>query len=474
MTNDALPVPAVPAVPTGPPGPAVPTPPPGPTARAAPAGPPAPTAPTAPTEPTTPTVRRGGVVRGALLDTGYLLPALPVAVLSFTLVVTGLSLAAGLLVTVVGVGVAVVTLYVGTGFEKLERARLAARGTTLAPIVYTRPTGSGVRRALAPLADPRRWATALHAVGALPIAVVTWSVAVTWWAGALGGLTYWFWSRWLPDAGDDGSLAALLGLPVSESVLNLVLGLVFAATMPAVLRGSAEVHAAWARLLLTGASRSALAAQVQDLSDRRSAAAAAEAQSLRRLERDIHDGPQQRLVRLAMDLSVAERRLADDPDAARELLGAAREQAAETLAELRALSRGIAPPVLADRGLAAAVSAVAARATVPTSVDVDLPPGVRPPQPVENAAYFVVTEALANVAKHAGASSAAVAIAPVADDAGRSLVVEVRDDGVGGAALAKGHGLAGLADRVEGLDGRLAVDSPAGGPTVVTATIPWR
>lgn len=415
--------------------------------------------------------RLGAIVRRTLRDTAYLLPTYPIAIASFVVLLTGLSLAAGLLVVVGGVLVAVATLWVGTVFAAVERARLAARGTELAPIVYTRPTGGLLSRSLATLRDPRRWATVLHGIGALVLSTVTWTVAVSWWAGTLGGLTYWFWSRWLPE--DNTSLADLLRLPVSESVLNLVFGVLLLVTMPAVLRWCAEAHAGWARLLLTGASRAALAAQVQDLTERRSAAAAAEAQSLRRLERDIHDGPQQRLVRLAMDLSVAERRLADDPDAARALLGEARTQAAETLAELRALSRGIAPPVLADRGLAAAVSAVAARATMTTSVDVALPDGARPTESVETAAYFVVTEALANVAKHADAAHAHVAVTTEVHDGARVLLVRVHDDGVGGAALAKGHGLAGLADRVEGLGGRLAVESPVGGPTEVVATLPW-
>ncbi|MBX9246821.1 sensor domain-containing protein, partial [Actinotalea ferrariae] len=290
-----------------------------------------------------PSARRAGVgalARRTLRDTAYLLPTFPIAIASFVVLVTGLSLAAGLLVIVGGVLVAVATLWAGTAFGALERVRLAARGTQLAPVVYTRPTGGLLARALATLRDPRRWASVLHGIGALALASVTWSVAITWWAGTLGGLTYWFWSRWLPA--DNTGLVELLDLPVSESVLNLVFGLILLLTMPTVLHWCAEAHAGWARLLLTGASRAALAAQVQDLTERRSVAAAAEAQSLRRLERDIHDGPQQRLVRIAMDLSVAERRLADDPEAARALLGEARTQAAETLAELRALSRGIA------------------------------------------------------------------------------------------------------------------------------------
>lgn len=214
--------------------------------------------------------------------------------------------------------------------------------------------------------------------------------------------------------------------------------------------------------------------QVAALEQRGASAAAAETSALRRLERDLHDGPQQRLVRLGMDLAAAERRLETDPAEARRLLEEARAQTAETLAELRELSRGIAPPILTDRGLAAALAPVAARAAVPVTLDVVLPADAgRPDASVEAAAYFVVSEALTNVAKHAAARSAVVRVDAVGEGAERVLAVEVHDDGVGGADLAKGHGLAGLADRVEGLGGLLSVTSPEGGPTVVRATLPW-
>ncbi len=404
-------------------------------------------------------------------DSAYLLGALPVAIASFTLLVTGLSLAVGLAVVWVGVPIGGGTLALATWFERLERARLAARGTTLAPIAYAPVPGLGLRAQVRRMADPRRWAAVLHGIGALGLAVVTWSVAVIWWAGTLGGLTYWFWQRWLPENGSDG-LARLLNLPVGDSVVNLVIGVIFLATLPVVLRWCAAGHVAWARALLTGTSRRALEAEVADLTARRTAASAAETDALRRLERDLHDGPQQRLVRLGMDLSAAERRLADDPQAAQRLLAEAREQAAETLAELRTLSRGIAPPVLADRGLAAALAPVAARCTVPTDVEVTVPD--RPSPATETAAYFVVTEALVNVAKHASASGASVRVGPQDQNAARVLQVEVRDDGVGGATPAKGHGLAGLAARVEGLGGTFSVSSPVGGPTLVLAILPWQ
>jgi signal transduction histidine kinase len=425
----------------------------------------------------TPAMFGPGTLRSLGLDSAYLLLALPITITSFTVLVTGLSLAAGLLITVVGIPVAVATLAAAVGFGRLERARLAARGTVLAPVSYAPPRGTGFRGMFGRLADPLRWAAVLHGLGAMALSIFTFSVAVTWWAGALGGLTYWFWQRWLPPSDgvvvDNQGLAELLNLPMTESQLNLLLGLLFAATIVPVIRWCTTLHVGWARLLLTGTSRQALAAQIEDLEARRTAAASAETQSLRRLERDIHDGPQQRLVRLGMDLSIAERRLDDDPEAARALLAAARSQAADTLAELRALSRGIAPPVLADRGLAAALTSVAARSTVPTSVDVTLPDAVRPAEAIESAAYFVVTEALTNTAKHADASAAAVRVWSAGTGPDTVLSVEVEDDGVGGAEPAKGHGLAGLVDRVEGLGGLLTVTSPAGGPTLLRATLPW-
>lgn len=403
-------------------------------------------------------------------DCVYLFLTFPVALASFVLLVTGISLAAGLAVVWVGIPIGAATLGLAVGFEKLERARLAGCGVSLEPIVYAPVPGVGLRAQLQRLTDPKRWGAVLHGVLALVVSTFTWSVLVTWWAAIAGGLTYWFWERWLPE--DNTGLADLLSLPLSDAQLNLVLGALFALSLPPVLRWCVGLHAASARWLLTGASRRALQAQVVDLTARRAAAAAAETASLRRLERDIHDGPQQRLVRLGMDLSAAERRLEDDPAQARHLLAEARAQAAETLAELRALSRGIAPPVLADRGLEAALAAVAARSTVPTGVEVDLG-GDRPSPAVESAAYFVVTESLANVAKHSGAGTAVVRASAVGLGPERVLTIEVADDGVGGADPAKGHGLAGLIDRVEGIGGLLDVSSPAGGPTLVRATLPW-
>jgi signal transduction histidine kinase len=186
---------------------------------------------------------------------------------------------------------------------------------------------------------------------------------------------------------------------------------------------------------------------------------------LERIERDLHDGAQARLVALGMSLGMAEQKLSSDPDAAKELLAEARQGTREALEELRSLARGIHPPVLADRGLEAAVSALADRTPVRVDVRVDVPR--RPSRAVENAAYFVVAEALANAGKHADANRVAI---DVREDDG-NLVVEIVDDGAGG-ANPKGGGLLGLARRVQALDGDLEVISPSGGPTTVRAVIP--
>jgi signal transduction histidine kinase len=207
-----------------------------------------------------------------------------------------------------------------------------------------------------------------------------------------------------------------------------------------------------------------LAARVDELTRTRAGALDVQAAELRRIERDLHDGAQARLVALSMQLGRAEERLDDRPDVA-ELVRGARAEASAAIGELRDLARGIAPPVLADRGLVAAVEALGQRAQIPVTVKASI---MRRPLPVvETAAYFVVAEALTNAAKHAGGAAATVELA----DRGDQLVIEVRDEGPGGAD-ATGSGLMGLRHRVAALDGSLTVDSPAGGGTIVRAELP--
>ncbi|MGY1770852.1 sensor histidine kinase [Blastococcus sp. SYSU D00813] len=413
--------------------------------------------------------RRRGLVRQLGIDTGYSLASFPVAIAAFVVVVTGLSVGAGLLVIWVGVAVLALTLVAARGFAAAERAWLPAvlRREVPRP-AYRRAEGPALRRLLTPLRDAQCWLDALHAVVRFPFAILSFSVAVTFWAGALGGLTWAAWGWSLPDGPDDEDLPELLGLGDGYAlrvVFYAAIGLLFALLLPYVVRGVAVLQAQVGRALLT--SRAAAQEQIDRATQGRDAAVAAEAVALRRLERDIHDGPQQHLVRLGMDLARAQRQMDRDPAAARTTLGEAASLAREALEELRALSRGIAPPVLADRGLAAALAALAARSPVPVELAVDLPEERLAPA-VENTAYFVVSEALANVAKHSGASVCRVAVSR----AGGLLRVVVEDDGHGGAVAAPGHGLAGLADRVRAADGTLTVDSPRGGPTRLTAEVP--
>jgi signal transduction histidine kinase len=211
----------------------------------------------------------------------------------------------------------------------------------------------------------------------------------------------------------------------------------------------------------------ALSERVETLTRTRRGALNVQAAELRRIERDLHDGAQARLVALSMQLGRAEARLADRPEEAA-LVKAAREEAGAAIRELRDLARGIAPPVLADRGLEAAVGSLAERASIPVSVSADALTR-RPVPAVESAAYFVVAEALTNVAKHAGADvSARVTLAL----RGERLLIDVADNGPGGADQAAGSGLEGLRVRVEALDGMFTVVSPSGGPTVVHAELP--
>jgi signal transduction histidine kinase len=206
-------------------------------------------------------------------------------------------------------------------------------------------------------------------------------------------------------------------------------------------------------------------ARVEELTHSRAGAVEAAETQLRRIERDLHDGAQARLVALGMNLGLAEQQLAKDPEKAQEHLAEARKAAGAALQELRDLARGIHPPILTDRGLEAAIRALAAHAAVPVSIDVEL--AERPPVAVETAAYFVIAEGLANALKHAEASRIDLDV----HERENAVVVRVLDDGRGGVSEANG-GLHGLRQRVEALDGSLRIASPEGGPTVIEAVLP--
>lgn len=406
-------------------------------------------------------------------DAAYLLLSWPLMLMAFIIVVVLFSLGVGLAILWVGVPVLVASLLVSRGAATVERRAVSTlTGTDLPsePYIQAPLETTWIRRLTTPLRDPQSWLDLLWVVAGFAVATFTWSVTVTWLAGAaatvLGPISTLVLSQVLPADSYTG-LAELLGMPfplLSDIVIQFTFGLGFAVTAPWMLRGLAGLQTGLSTMMLSTRARER--ASREQLRDSRAAVRRAETDALRRLERDIHDGPQQRLVRLTMDLARAKRHTGTDPERAEELLAEAMVQAQETLDELRQLSRGIAPPVLVDRGLEAAITEAAARSGVPVTVFADLPEQL--PDHVETAAYFLISEALVNVNKHSDAQEAQV-FAAIQDD---ELYLRVNDNGHGGASLAKGHGLAGLAERLRGVDAALSVTSPAGGPTDVEAVIP--
>jgi signal transduction histidine kinase len=424
------------------------------------------------TEQPTPSVRRpqpGGWARFTAawatrlgLDTAYLLLGLPAGTIAFTVVVTGWATALGLAITLIGLPIAMATIVVSRGMANVERWRAAL--VLGAPIRGRyRPPGTGrmIDRLKALFADGQTWKDLGWHLLLLPVAIVGFTVAVVAWCWSLWCLTFPLWFKLTPAAADFGSFTldtwwwALLVFTVG--VLTLPISV-------ALLRGTAAGTAALARLLL-GADTEELEERVEVLIETRAGAVDAAAAELQRIERDLHDGAQARLVALAMNLGMAEERFDRDPEGARELVEQARDEAKHALAELRDLARGMRPALLAERGLSEATRALAARTQLPTTVTVE--PRGRLAPAVESAAYFVVAEALTNAVKHSGATRLSVRVHREDD----RLAVEVSDNGRGGADPS-GNGLTGLRKRVEALDGDLRIASPAGGPTLLRAELP--
>ena len=378
-----------------------------------------------------------------------------VATLAIGVVVALIS--TGLTTLLAGIGV----LFIAAGIESsrvvawIERWRVFV-GEPDRPRAHPyRPLRGGVLDIVrAEFADEARWRDVLYVAVDFPLTIIEFAVVGVAWALALVALTLptWFEPRptlpplWL------ASLAGLVLLFVAASLSQIVIRL------------HRQVVAG---LLCTSESR-ALRREVETLRQSRSAVLDVEASELSRIERDLHDGAQQRLVMLSIDLGLAAEKMDADPEGARELVRSSQEQAREALAEIRQLVRGIAPSILLDRGLVPAIESITGRGPIRTSIRSELQPGQRLSAAVERTAYFVVSEALANVAKHSGAVNCEVRIRIEAD----RLVVEVWDDGRGGATIAAGGGLAGLASRVTGVDGTFTVTSPPGGPTLVRALIP--
>lgn len=415
----------------------------------------------------------------------YLLIAFPISLTGFGLTIGLFSGGIGTIVTVViGLALIIAALYVARGFGAVEIALLEFAGRPRIPRpdwqdAHARTGFLGWLRAT--LGNGHYWLYLLYVmIVDFVVTTITWTLTIVWVSITLSGLTGWIWWMASPDSGSEWFVsewaAWVFGWQqpadpaIVDSIIGVVIGLIFLALLPFVTRGLTSLHWLIARGMLGAWRSDALEREVRTLSDARGAAVSAEGQSLRRLERDIHDGPQQRLVRLQMDLAAAERQLDADPEKAKTLISEAMQQSKDALEELRALSRGFAPPILLDRGLAAALESAAVRSSVPTRLIDEIPPGTALPQEIERNAYFVASEALTNAVKHSGATDIELRIARSAD--ARWLEVFVADNGDGGAQPVAGHGIAGLEERLRGVGGTLAVSSPEGGPTLITARLP--
>ncbi|HUR19884.1 MAG TPA: sensor histidine kinase [Vicinamibacterales bacterium] len=406
----------------------------------------------------------GGVVASTWFAFIHLLLNLPLGIVYFTVLLTSVSLGTGLLITLIGIPILIATGWMVRTLGNIERARMNMfLGTTLRdPYRHAVPEAGWIARLAAIGNDPATWRDFVFLMLRLPLGIFTFTVSVTTWAVAGGLLSspiaYWFgvfrmqFGSWVFDGPVAMMIATLAGIPMTL--------LAFGVT-----RGLARLEAVMGAALLD-ASPDELRRRVADIAKSRTRSMSAADEERRRLERDLHDGAQQRIVSLAMTLGLAQQKLASNPEQGARLVAEAHEEAKRALQDLRDLARGLHPAVLTDHGLEAALPALAARCPIPTRVDVAVSP--RPAPAVESAAYFVVAEALTNVARHSQAANVQVAARRVHD----LLTVEVRDDGKGGASVVPGGGLAGLTDRVEALEGRLHVTSPEGGPTVLHVEMP--
>jgi signal transduction histidine kinase len=393
-------------------------------------------------------------------DALYVLSGLVASIVAFTVWVAAVSVTLSLIILIIGLPLVMLSFALFRAMCDVERHRAAlVLGEPIASAYRPVPPASRFGQRLRVVTtDPQTWKDTAYL---LVLSVVGFTWGVIWlvlWGYAIGSITLpaWWWS--LPDD------ATYLWFHVDTWVEYAVAVAIGLALIPVSLyaqRGMALSQAHIAKWLLAPS----LAERVERLTETRAGAVDAAAAELQRIERDLHDGAQARLVALAMDLGMAEERFDRDPEGARELVGEAREEAKRALAELRDLARGIRPGMLAERGLDAAIAGLAARSPVPAKATVDVPRGL--PSNVESAAWFVVSEALANTAKHSGAKRATVWLTQRDDQ----LHVQVVDDGRGGADP-RGAGLRGLAQRVAALDGSLEVNSPPGGPTVVRAVLP--
>ncbi|HZA78749.1 MAG TPA: sensor domain-containing protein [Acidimicrobiales bacterium] len=408
-------------------------------------------------------------------ETAHNVLAFPLGLLWFVVFLPLLALGVGLIpLALAGLVVLFIAFVLAQAAAAAERELASALlEVHTEPPVRRSPNGSGPwAHFWARLIDPVTWKELIYLFLSFPLGLASFIGAVLVWWTAIGGITFPLWGWLAVEGNSDDTVVLWAGGPrpsIGEYAANFSTGVAALFLAPWIMRAFALLREAMVRVLLGRSREQELEHEVDRLADSRARSVDAASSDRVRIERDLHDGAQARLVHLAMDLGRARDRLERQGDAgeAATLVAEAHEEAKRALAELRDLARGIHPSVLTDRGLDAALSSLAARSPVPVTLDVDL--RERPSPRVEAVAYFVLAELLTNVARHSRASGVRVRVARLGD----RLVLEVRDDGVGGADPALGTGLAGLVDRVQTLDGSLDIHSPVGGPTSARVELPF-
>jgi signal transduction histidine kinase len=403
---------------------------------------------------------RSLLARGGL-DFVYVASGFPLGLAWLIALVTLISVGVALALITVGIPILFFTLLLVRWGANVERERAAlVLGAPIGRPSRTPPASTRLLdRLVAPLRDRRTWRDLGYMLLLGPVGIIAGTIAVALWSVVLAALLTPVFAPSAPA----GSVLDDLG---GASILVAVAAIPLAVLAALVTRALAAGCAALAQSLLAVDDRAALAKRITTLEASRSGAVDSADARLRRIERDLHDGAQHRLAYIAMELGRARSKLATDPASADALLAGAHDESKVAMRELRDLVRGIHPSVLSDRGLDAALSGLAERATIP--VEIRGAAEDRLPPAVETAAYYVVAETLTNVGRHSGAVKAYV---DVRRDDGQ-LVLEIGDDGHGGASRRPGTGLEGLAQRVEALDGTFDVDSPDGGPTRIVARLP--
>ena len=394
----------------------------------------------------------------------FMISSFVLGVFWFVSLVTLLAVGGSLAFTLIGIPVLIGAFLLWTNGARLERVRVRALlGTQIDDPYRPIPDKGFLARWKARLSDPHVWLDLLYLFLLFPLGLVHFIIAVTFVTMSFSLITLPIW-YWTIPGGANVATFTITTLP--QALLVAVLSIPLLLALPYIFVGVGRGHAWLARHLLGTDREKLLTARVDQLTESRSRAMDSSLGDLRRIERDLHDGAQQRLVKLSMDLGMAKEKLDTDPEAARILITEAHEESKRAMSEIRNLARGIHPAVLTDRGLDAAVSSIAGRSPVPVAVDIQLEQ--RLPDAVETTAYFIIAEALTNIARHSSATEASIT-ARVQDN---RLLLDIHDNGTGGADALHGTGLAGMLDRATALDGTLTIDSPTGGPTRIHVELP--